>query len=49
MPEEAEEDDSEENHGVIYAEVVEVPFYTDGGFAEGVGAGKGGEGEEIAP
>lgn len=49
MPEEAEEHDEEREHGVVHAEVAEVPFRSERGFTEGEGAREGVEREELFP
>jgi hypothetical protein len=49
VPEKAEEEDWEDGSGVVEAEVVEVPFDSDGGFVEGVREGEGLENEEVLP
>lgn len=38
MPQETKEEDKEYDHGVIHAKVVEVAFYSGGGFADRVRA-----------
>lgn len=49
MPQETEEEDQEDDGGVVHAEVVEVALQAESGFAEGVRAREGVEGEEFAP
>lgn len=49
MPEKAEEENKEDDHSVIYAEVVEIALHSSSGFAERVRASEGGEIEKFAP
>lgn len=49
MPEKTEEEDEEDYHGVVNAEMVEVAFYAVDGFVEGVRESEGLEREEGFP
>ena len=49
MPQEAEEEDEENDHGVVHAEVVDVAPHAQGGLAEGIGARERVEGEHLLP